>query len=580
MKKALVLFAAVLTIAFARAEEPVAFEEIISGRRDYQLVPVEAEVKDAFPDATDPDFFYLLLEQRGVRLYAAFESVGKTADFFYSLIGARIAFTAKCSLGSHLETRRRSGHVLFSDRPSEIRVVTPAPSDPFEVPEFRVPSDMQPEEIARLGRRRIEGRVIAVWGKGELLVRIAGGDVLRVNLAQEEVPPVGSQIELVGMPGTDIYRLTLSRAVWRAQGRRAGVPADGAEKSVPACVGVSAIVDAGDHYNVRWQGRSVRLRGKVISMPGVGDRRLYLEGDGRIVPVTTERLEGLPDDLAVDAVVEVAAICVFDIDPWRPDAPYPRIRGFFLVPASSADLVVVRSPPFFTIGRLLALFLLVVAVFAGFLVRARLAVGRSRVKFEERTRLAVELHDSLSQCLTGVSFEMETASGYSEGANQELRRHLGIASKALASCRDELKNCLWDLRNSALDGTDLSLMIRRALQPLLPDSGLSVRFAVPHSLLGEQLLHDVICIVRELAANGLRHGGATTVAIAGAVEEGCLLFSVRNNGEPFDPSSAPGVLEGHFGMQGIRERLRRYHGTLVYENLSPRGVRAKVRIAL
>ena len=50
----------------------------------------------------------------------------------------------------------------------------------------------------------------------------------------------------------------------------------------------------------------------------------------------------------------------------------------------------------------------------------------------------------------------------------------------------------------------------------------------------ESTAHSILCIVRELAANAVRHGHATQIRIAGEEHDNQLSFSVRDNGCGFD----------------------------------------------
>ena len=94
-----------------------------------------------------------------------------------------------------------------------------------------------------------------------------------------------------------------------------------------------------------------------------------------------------------------------------------------------SDVSVLSRPPWWTTGRLLAvigsLLVALTAILAWNVVLNRTAerrghqlmreqIGRAKanLKAEERTRLAVELHDSLAQSLTGASMEIETAKVY------------------------------------------------------------------------------------------------------------------------------------------------------------------------
>ena len=76
----------------------------------------------------------------------------------------------------------------------------------------------------------------------------------------------------------------------------------------------------------------------------------------------------------------------------------------------------------------------------------------------------------------------------------------------------------------------------------------------------------------------MRHGKATKVKIAGAMDNGMLLVSVRDNGTGFDPSACPGPDEGHFGLDGIRERLRQLGGTFEITSAPNQGTAAKITL--
>lgn len=85
---------------------------------------------------------------------------------------------------------------------------------------------------------------------------------------------------------------------------------------------------------------------------------------------------------------------------------------------------------------------------------------------------------------------------------------------------------------------------------------------------------------RELVSNAIRHGGATTVWIAGENRERAISLVVRDNGRGFDTRRRPGPQDGHFGIEGIRERVRRRDGAFEIESAPDRGTVARVRLSL
>ena len=76
---------------------------------------------------------------------------------------------------------------------------------------------------------------------------------------------------------------------------------------------------------------------------------------------------------------------------------------------------------------------------------------------------------------------------------------------------------------------------------------------------------DLSLIVREAIGNAIKHGGAKKVALtADPGAGGGWLLRLANDGTPFDPATAPGAAEGHFGLEGMRQRARRLGATLSF----------------
>ena len=87
-------------------------------------------------------------------------------------------------------------------------------------------------------------------------------------------------------------------------------------------------------------------------------------------------------------------------------------------------------------------------------------------------------------------------------------------------------------------------------------------FEIPSAKLSEALRHAALSIIREATVNAVRHGRAGTIAISGELDGHRLSFTVVDDGRGFDPEKAKGTGEGHFGLIGMRERVKAFNGTL------------------
>lgn len=567
---------------------------ILAGEHDFQLVKITAHIRDVVHDEIDPKFAFVVLagEQATIPMDIAPDRLlkifGKTNP-----IGAKLEVVGICT-ASPLAGRRQFGRLLTPSGPDAIRIVEPPPSDPFDAPELGEFRRLQPEQIASLGRHRVTGTVVAVERRRLLIVRTDANKIHNVMLASDTPPPCGARITAVGFPNTDLYRINLAHAIWRSE-PGAAAPCEEAVRLVDMR---RLIYDASGRRRIdaKYHGRAIRLAGTVRALrfaDGEGD--LNVECDGHLVDVDASACSSALDGLEPGCKVEVSGVCAMETEKWSPETVFPCITGITLVMRGPEDIRVTARPPWWTPGRLLAaIVLLLAAMFAVLawnvmlrraserrgreLAAERVAHVESELKVYERTRLAVELHDALSQNLAGISFEIDAAERLSLSDGQGAQRHLAVASRSLDSCRAELKNCIWDLRNNALEDVDMDTAIRRTLAPHVDDGVLSVRFNVPRESFTDASAHAVLCIIRELVVNAIRHGGATRVLVAGSIGGGELLFSVKDNGCGFDPDNAPGSREGHYGLLGIRERVESFEGECIVESSPGNGTKVTVKI--
>jgi len=464
------------------------------------------------------------------------------------------------------------GNELMLFEKGGITVIRNGLSDPFAAPPMT-----QAEDHRRL---RIEGTVIGN-DRHRIYLRARGFDFLPI-LPVEGVkrPPVGAHIVAAGFSERGMRGRQLADALVRVTS--VGIVPTGDAVSVDPDTLFFDVASGTEAASTKFCGRLIRLTGTVgnstdnIRQSGF----LNLACGNHAVDADVSQFDGLADAGSLSGCrIAVSGLCIPSFERDAGSAWIPRFTGFTLIPRTMRDLAVLDRPSWWTPFRLLCVIgalaiLLVVILVWNLTLRvmserrgaqlARETIGRvrSELKVAERTRLAVELHDSISQTLTGVALQIDSATTANGAANGAVNRYLGLARQMLASCRKELQGCLWDLRGRTFEEKDLNEAILRAIGPQAGNARLTVRFNVPRECLSETTLHSLLRIARELVVNAVRHGQASEIRIAGELKDDILRFSVRDNGSGFDPATAPGPALGHFGLRGIRERLAEFDGTL------------------
>ena len=582
-------------LAHREPEPPrrLTIDELLAGQHDGQFVTVRGEIRDSFKDDIDTRYLYFSLKDGEKSIYMIVSTNGNTTIDPDDIIGNTVEATGIWILGRNNGTRRHIGRFLGLVGANPLRTLKARKTDIFNAPEIANMKSFMPDEVPPLERRRITGTVLASWQNDQALIRTDDGSIVRIGLSTPPAPKAGRRIEAVGFPETDLYAINLNNVRWR--------PSHGNTIPPQPLVRIPhGYTQAGGATPQQMQavlhGHTVSVEGIVRGLPqSDSDWRLILECKDNLLPIDFSSCPDAISGLAIGTTVEVRGVWVMVADNWRPNSVFPKVKGAFVVVNSPDDLHVLARPSWWTAGRSLSVIglLLVILLGVGVWNRALKAIAErtkkelreevmahvaSDLRVGERTSLAVELHDTIAQNLTGVALEINAANKLIDSDLSGAHRHLDTAAKTLSSCRTELKNCLFDLRGNTLGQRDMDAAIRLSVAPVIGDAELTVRFNVPRERITDASAHAIIRIVRELASNAVRHGGAHKVKIAGAIDEGRLLFSVTDDGCGFVEDLAPGIDECHFGLQGIRERVARFQGEMKIESTPGKGTRVSIRL--
>src|SRR5699024_9655953 len=173
------------------------------------------------------------------------------------------------------------------------------------------------------------------------------------------------------------------------------------------------------------------------------------------------------------------------------------------------------------------------------------------IVIQERSKLARELHDSVSQELFAVSMMMSALNETEPPEDENIRKQLQTVEKMINQAQLEMRALLLHLRPVALKGKTLQEGIQDLLNELLQKVPLHIDWNIEPFSVDKGVEDQLFRILQESVSNTLRHAKANTMRVMLVKRDGKIILRINDDGIGFDMEQEK---TGSYGLETMRER--------------------------
>jgi signal transduction histidine kinase len=598
---------------------------LMSGAEDGRRVEVSGVVRTARPSEKAPSQLAVQLAS-GAHRFWAFAPLSTLRDPS-SLVGATVRVRGTAAAAFNQTLRHILTVVMFAPQESDF-IVEQIPGNMIEQEPFTPCSGIAQYRPSHSPEPRIRVKGVVTYQRPgvDIFLRDETGG-LQVKSGDTNLFVRGEIVEAIGFAGLEGSLPVLEDAIL--------VRTTKSEKRiVPDKVSISELL-AGFHHSdfVSLQGKlldcSLRPLRAVQSLSNAPEENILTLQNGTYffslkAPATPQFAELI--SIPPGSTLEVSGVCILQAGEGG------KMESAQILLPNAGSVKVVKRPGWWTAQRLLSVLgILAVASFVGttwtlMIMRRNSALKASiaekvsaqaelqkahdelesrieertrelqfetgarreaEVRFDatvaERRRIAQELHDTLLQGFTGIGLKLDAL-------NKSLPPSLGPTRQELEKLLEqsdeylvEARRAVWELRSPSVEKVqDFSKALMKVSERALEGTPIPLHFSTsgtvckPPPAVEDNLLR----ICEEAVRNAAKHARPTEVQVSLECTSSELRLRVRDDGCGFNPHGPEGAKDGHFGLLGIRERVKALSGNLSLSSHEGEGTEILVAVRL
>ncbi len=185
--------------------------------------------------------------------------------------------------------------------------------------------------------------------------------------------------------------------------------------------------------------------------------------------------------------------------------------------------------------------------------------------YEERNRIAKDIHDNAGHSLTTVIMQTEAAKLLIDKDPEEAKNRIISANMQARNALEQMRECV-----HLLAGRQRTLTLREELEGIIAQTidgtDIKVRCDISDAAAGENEVRYLCNALKECLANGIRHGRATAFYVEFKGGPDGLKLYISDNGSGVD-----GTVSAGFGLSNIMEGAKSLGGSCRFTSVKDEG---------
>ena len=179
---------------------------------------------------------------------------------------------------------------------------------------------------------------------------------------------------------------------------------------------------------------------------------------------------------------------------------------------------------------------------------------------QERTRIAMEMHDDLGSGLTAIRYLAESLYEQSSSIAKDKVIKIGNSAQSLV---DAMNDIIWTMKSDNNTLQEFLAYTRKQTGEQLETAGIDFKFDLPENIpdikLSSEQKRSLLLISKEAIHNIVKHSGATEVLVSTHIERNHFKLKISDNGKGIEPEK---ITQFGNGLKSMNRRAQEINAQL------------------